>query len=182
MNYKFLKSTGLLAGAFFILNCAVKIIDMDTVKLDFIQHQFVPLVNNLTADAVGKWGKMNAQQMVEHVTDFFNVSAGKIHFDVITPEEHLPKYKEFLLSDKQFRENTKAPASVLGEEPLPLRNTTMQEAITGLQKSIDEFTGCFNNNTNAITTHPVFGALNFEEWVLLHYKHVMHHGRQFGVV
>lgn len=155
---------------------------MDAVKLNFIQHQFVALVNNLAADVVGKWGKMNAQQMVEHVTEIFNASAGKIYFDIITPAEHLPKYKEFLRSDKQFRENTKAPESVLGEAPLPLRNATMQQAIAGLQKSIDGFVEYFAADANKTSSHPVFGVLNFEEWVLLHYKHVIHHGRQFGVV
>jgi hypothetical protein len=155
---------------------------MDAVKLNFIQHKFIPLLNNLSTNTSGKWGKMNAQQMVEHVTDFFNVSAGKIQFDIITPAEYLPKYKEFLLSDAAFRENTKAPASVLGEAPLPLRSNNMQEAISGLQKSIDAFVNYFAANVNKTSNHPVFGVLNFEEWVLLHYKHVMHHGRQFGVV
>jgi Protein of unknown function (DUF1569) len=155
---------------------------MDAVKLDFIQHKFIALLNNLNTNTTGKWGKMNAQQMVEHVTDFFNVSAGKIHFDVVTPAEHLPKYKEFLLSDKEFRENTKAPATILSDEPLPLCNGTMQEAITGLQKSIDAFLEYFVADVNNTSSHPVFGVLNFEEWVMLHYKHVVHHGRQFGVV
>jgi hypothetical protein len=166
----------------FYLPCTAKLNYMEAVKLDFIQHKFITLLNNLDANTGGKWGKMNAQQMVEHVTDFFNVSAGKIRFDVVTPAEHLPKYKEFLQSDKEFRENTKAPAAVLGDEPLPLRSNTMQEAIAGLQKSIDAFVESFTTVANKTTVHPVFGVLNFEEWVLLHYKHVMHHGRQFGVV
>jgi len=32
------------------------------------------------------------------------------------------------------------------------------------------------------TLHPVFGELNFEEWILLHYKHVTHHLKQFGLI
>jgi hypothetical protein len=155
---------------------------MDAVKLDFIQNKFVPLVSSLPADAVGKWGKMNAQQMAEHVTGFFKVSSGKLHFPLVTPEEHLPKFKEFLFSDKEFRENTKAPISVIGEEALPLRSSNMAEAVAGLQKSIAEFVDYFAADKNKTTLHPVFGALNFEEWILLHYKHVVHHGKQFGVV
>jgi oxepin-CoA hydrolase/3-oxo-5,6-dehydrosuberyl-CoA semialdehyde dehydrogenase len=154
---------------------------MHAEKLDFIQHKFINLINKLPADAVGKWGKMNAQQMLEHVTGFFKVSSGKLHFPLITPEEHLPKFKAFLLSNKEFRENTKAPASVLGDEPLPLRCHNMEEAVVGLQKSITEFIDYFKDDTSKTTLHPVFGELNFEEWVLLHYKHVMHHGKQFGV-
>jgi hypothetical protein len=154
---------------------------MDAVKLDFIQNKFVPLVSSLPADAVGKWGKMNAQQMAEHVTGFFKVSSGKLHFPLVTPEEHVPKFKEFLLSDKEFRENTKAPASVIGEEALPLRSSNMAEAVDGLQKSIAEFVDYFAADANIKTLHPVFGALNFEEWILLHYKHVTHHAKQFGL-
>ena len=40
---------------------------MNQNKLKFLSTLFVPLLNNLQSDAVGKWGKMNGQQMVEHV-------------------------------------------------------------------------------------------------------------------
>ena len=155
---------------------------MDTKKLDFIENKFVPLVKNIAANATGNWGKMNAQQMVEHVTAFFKVSSGKLHFELVTPAAHLPKFKEFLLSDKEFKENTKAPTMVLGDEPLPLRYSNMEEAIAALQKSINDFMDYFKTDAGITTLHPVFGALNFEEWVLLHYKHVLHHGKQFGAV
>src|SRR5882757_8460414 len=119
---------------------------MDGSKLDFIQHQFVSLLNNLPASTEGKWGKMNAQQMVEHVTGFFRVSSNKRHFPLVSPSEHLPKLKAFLLSDKEFRENTKAPTSVIGEEPLPIRTNSMEEAIAGLQQSIAEFVDYFEGD------------------------------------
>ena len=155
---------------------------MDAPKLDFIQHQFVLLLKDLPASAEGKWGKMNAQQMVEHVTGFFKVSSNRINFPLVSPSEHLPKLKAFLLSDKEFRENTKAPTSVIGEEPMPVRTNNMEEAIEALQQSIDEFVEYFKGDDYKTTLHPVFGELNFEEWVLLHYKHVLHHGKQFGVI
>lgn len=155
---------------------------MSSEKLHFITHQFVPLVSTLSAPTTPKWGKMNVQQMVEHVAAFFNVSSGKLYFELVTPEEHLPKFKEFLLSDKHFRENTKAPLTVLGEEPLPLCNATLEEAVKKLQISIDEFVAYFATGKEQVTIHPVFGPLNFEEWVLLHYKHVTHHARQFGLL
>ena len=176
------KSICHLVDAFFNLNCAAKPVFMDAMKLDFIKQKFVALISQLPANATGKWGKMNAQQMVEHTTAFFKVSTGKLQFELVTPEEHLPKYKEFLLSDKEFKENTKAPSTVLGEDPLPLRCNDMPHAIEILQNSIDEFVNYFAGDTTKKTLHPVFGELNFEEWVLLHYKHVVHHGKQFGVV
>lgn len=153
---------------------------MDNIKLAFVENGFIALIKNLPADAVGKWGKMNAQQMLEHVSGFFKVSTNQIHFPLVTPVEHLPKYKEFLLSEKEFRENTKAP--VLPEEPLPLKFTTIQEAVDDLEQQIKLFVDKFSSGEIVTSQHPVFGDLSFEEWVLLHYKHVVHHARQFGLI
>jgi Protein of unknown function (DUF1569) len=155
---------------------------MDVAKFSFLKNDFIPLLASVDGGTKGSWGKMNAQQMVEHVTAFFKISSGKIKFPIVTPEEHLPKYKAFVLSDKEFRENTRAPAAVLGDEPLPLRNATMEEALAGLEKSIREFIDYFKNEESKLVAHPVFGELNFEEWVLLHYKHVLHHAKQFGLI
>jgi hypothetical protein len=155
---------------------------MDTAKLDFITKEYIPLLKGLQTATPGNWGKMNAQQMVEHVSAFFLVSAGKIKFNLVTPVEHLPKYREFLLSDKQFRENTKAPVNVIGEEAVPLRYGSMDEALQKLEEAIRSFEDYFKEDPNKLSMHPVFGELNFEDWVLLHYKHVTHHGRQFGLL
>ena len=118
---------------------------MDVQKLNFIREECVLLFKKVPADSIGKWGKMNAQQAVEHLAAFFNVSAGKIKFDLVTPVEHLPKYKEFLLSDKEFRENTKAPTSVIGEETLPLQYATMEAALEKLAESITAFENYFKD-------------------------------------
>ena len=173
----------LLPGkCFFVLHCEAKMIKMDQDKLRFITKDCVRLFNKLQADTAPGWGKMNAQQMLEHVAAFFNVSTGKLKFELVTPEEHLPKFKAFLLSDKEFRENTKAPVSVIGEEPLPLSYATLQEALDSLTDAIAYFEIYFNEGTGKKTMHPVFGELNYEEWVLLHYKHVRHHLKQFGLL
>lgn len=155
---------------------------MEQLKLDFITTQFPKLIKEAAHNTTSKWGKMNLQQMIEHTTDFFKVSTGKIQLPLVTPIEHLSKYREFLLSDKEFKENTKAPANVLPEEPLPIRNESMAIAISKLEKQINNFVVYFKENEGEKTTHPVFGELNFEEWVLLHYKHVLHHAKQFGLL
>ncbi|MEP7111616.1 MAG: DUF1569 domain-containing protein [Ferruginibacter sp.] len=153
---------------------------MDQQKLNFISSRLVPLLKTLPPAAPMKWGKMNAQQMVEHISGFFRVSSNKLHFPLVIPAEQLPKFKEFLLSDKEFRENTKAP--VLPEEPLPVQFASFGDALDDLEKEINDFLGQFNNNPGLTAQHPVFGDLNFEEWILLHYKHVVHHLKQFGLI
>jgi hypothetical protein len=150
-------------------------------KLQYIQNRPTAWAS-LPENATGSWGVMNARQMVEHVTDFFNLANGKVQLPVYTPVEDLPKYKAFLFSDKEFRENTKAPAQVLGDTPLPYRTASMETAIAALQQSIQGFTDYFAQHPSTILSHPVFGPLNFEEWVLLNYKHVLHHSKQFDAV
>jgi len=152
---------------------------MDQQKLYFLSARLVPLLKSLPADSPMKFGKMNPQQMVEHLSGFFRVSTNKLHFPLITPEDQLPKFKEFLRSEKEFRENTKAP--VLPEEPMPVQFASFSDAVNDLEKEITDFLNLFNHEVGLTTQHPVFGDLNFEDWVLLHYKHVAHHLKQFGL-
>ena len=149
-------------------------------KAAFLKDKLIPILETLKGDETGKWGKMNAQQMIEHVSAFFKVSTQKIYFAPTTPSEHLPKYHEFLWSDKEFRENTKAP--MLPEEPLPLQFNSLQEAKQELKDSVEEFFTFFNDDPSKKTLQPVFGELNFNEWVQLHHKHVTHHLKQFGLI
>lgn len=58
----------------------------------------------------------------------------------------------------------------------------MVEHGAALERSIKAFEDHFKDDAGKKTSHPVFGELKFEEWVLLHYKHVMHHAKQFGLV
>lgn len=153
---------------------------MNKEKFDFLTLQLIPLLSSLQPATSPKWGKMNAQQMTEHLADFFKVSFNQLNFPLITDPEHLPKYKAFLLSDKEFKENTKAP--MLPEEPFPLRNPSMSEAINELKADIDSFVLYFKEKPDARTIHPVFGDLDFSEWVQLHHKHVTHHLKQFGLL
>jgi hypothetical protein len=87
--------------------------------------------------------------------------------------------REFMMSDKPFKENTKNP--LLGEEPAPLRHNTVQAAIGTLQEELIWFFEVFAKNPQLVTRNPLFGDLNFEQNVHLLYKHAIHHLRQFGV-
>ncbi|MBS4043983.1 MAG: hypothetical protein KGZ59_09230 [Chitinophagaceae bacterium] len=149
-------------------------------KQQFIQQDFLKLVSTLSADQKGNWGVMNAQQMVEHVADFFKVSYGKLKFQQVTPPEQLSKFRDFLWSDKEFRENTKAP--MLPETPFSVRHAEMQGSLHELENDIAQFFSQFHQNESTTTLHPVFGDLNFDDWVQLHYKHTLHHAKQFGLI
>ncbi len=155
---------------------------MDSAKQDFVTSGSLEKLEHLTEETKPLWGVMNAQEMVEHLTDFFNIATEKVKVELITPEEHLPRYMEFLMSEKAFKENTKAPVTLIGEKPLPLRYASLEEAKKYLRTAVANFSVYFEENTERKTLHPVFGILNFNEWIRLHHKHVVHHLKQFSLM
>ena len=152
---------------------------MNFEKENFLRTKFISLLQKLPADTSPNWGKMNLQQMIEHFCDVVMVASGKIKLPIVTPPDKLGRFRDFMMSEKPFKENTKSP--VLGDEPAPLKKHTKEAAIGKLQEEIIYFFEAFEKDPALITTHPVFGQLNFEENIQIMHKHALHHLRQFGI-
>jgi hypothetical protein len=154
---------------------------MNFEKENFLRTKLVPYLQRLDPATSPRWGKMNVQQMVEHFAgDAVRNASGRLKIDMIlTPPENLAKMREFMMSEKPFKENTKNP--LLTENPAPLRYKTIQAAIGVLQEEMIYFFEAFEKNPNLLTRNPFFGDLNFDQNVQLLYKHSLHHLRQFGV-
>lgn len=152
---------------------------MSAEKEDFIRHKLVSLIGQIPTETQPLWGKMTVQQMTEHFSDSVRIASGKTIVDIFTPEEQVPKFQEFLMSEKPFRENTHNP--LMPEIPAPVRNKSMEDALTELQQEIDHFFSVFEANEHLITRNPFFGDLNYQMNVQLLHKHAAHHLRQFGV-
>ena len=155
---------------------------MDSNRINFVTTGSLEKLENLTQETKPLWGVMNAQEMIEHLTDFFNIATEKVKVELVSPVEQLPRYMEFLMSEKAFKENTKAPVTLIGEKPMPLRYASLEEAKNHLRKAVADFSEYFEENTERKTLHPVFGTLNFDEWIRLHHKHVVHHLKQFSLM
>jgi len=153
---------------------------MDLEKANFLRYRLVPLLRQIPSDTHPAWGKMTLQQMVEHFSDYTRIASGKTPFaDIITPPENLQKARDFVMSDKPFRENT--PNPLMPEIPAPVRNHSLEEAITELETEIAYFFSVFEKNNLQVTRNPFFGDLNLEQNVQLLHKHALHHLKQFGV-
>jgi len=154
---------------------------MSFEKENFLRTKLIRYLQQLDPATPPRWGKMNVQQMIEHFGgDAVRNANGRVKIDtIVTPPENLQRMREFLMSDKPFKENTKNP--LMGEEPGPLRYKTAQGAIGALQQELIYFFEAFENDHSFITRNPFFGDLSFEQSVQLLYKHALHHLRQFGV-
>jgi hypothetical protein len=154
---------------------------MSFEKENFLRTRLVRYMQQLDPATPPRWGKMSVQHMIEHYAgDAVRNASGKLKFDkIMTPPERLQGMREFMMSDKPFKENTRNP--LLGEEPAPLHFNTVQAAIGALQQELIFFFDVFAKNPHLLTRNPFFGDLNFEQNVQLLYKHALHHLRQFGM-
>jgi hypothetical protein len=154
---------------------------MSLEKENFLRTKLVAYLQRLNPATPPLWGKMNVQQMIEHFAgDALRNANGRLKIDnIMTPPENLGRMREFMMSNKPFKENTKN--RLMGEEPAPLRYKTVQAAIGVLQQELIYFFEAFEKKPELVTRNPFFGDLNFEQNVQLLYKHALHHLRQFGV-
>lgn len=148
-------------------------------KIDFLKNEYCKLLSNLDADAPRKWGKMNVQQMIEHMSYSFRIANGRLPMEILTPAENIDRMQAFLASEKPMRENT--PNPLLPDEPPAVIHATKDEAIAELKSEIDFFFEVFEKEADKTLKNAFFGVLNFEQQVQLLYKHSTHHLRQFGV-
>ncbi|TMM32265.1 hydroxymethylglutaryl-CoA reductase, degradative [Polaribacter aestuariivivens] len=151
----------------------------NTNWVDFLNcKELKNTLSNLKVDAIPVFGKMNGQQMVEHLAFLMKVSNGKIHADFFVEDEKSARRKAFLDTDGELQVGFKAP--MLSEEPIPAKFTTLEESINDLLKQIEDFHEHFK--TAKHENHPFFGELDYEYWQKFHVKHFTYHFKQFELI
>ena len=143
-------------------------------------NDFLPKLNNLTADTKALWGKMTAQHMVEHLILAVKMSNGKVRLECFNPPEKLPTLKRILLSSRPLPRNFINP--YLGEDLMPLEYKSLEEAKQILAEEIKDYYKYFEDNPDTFLTNVTFGDLNKDEWEVFHQKHFIHHFKQFGLL
>ncbi|MBA3829435.1 MAG: DinB family protein [Taibaiella sp.] len=148
-------------------------------KAEFLRNDYIKVLSGIDPAAKPVWGKMNVQQMIEHINDYVRISSGKDVQPVVTPPEHIDKYHAFLATEKPFKENT--PNVLMADTPVAVKHADTKDAIIALQGEIDYLFEQLDNNRDIRTSHPFFGELNYEQTIQLLHKHATHHLRQFGI-
>lgn len=149
-------------------------------KIKFLREEYVPALEMLDANTAGRWGKMNVQQMIEHMSEYIGIANGRIPMEIVTTEEHLPRMQSFLATEKPFRENT--PNALMSDTPPPVKWGTKEEAVAELKREIDRFFSVYDKEPKMVIANPFFGMLGFEQQVQLLHKHATHHLRQFEAI
>lgn len=137
------------------------------------------LLYRLQPETPALWGKMTAQNMIEHLVEAVEYTNGKrmavLRF---APDFALKQKGDLVNSDFVI---PKGVTGYLPDATKTKRFSDLENAIIELNKELNAFEYFFR--TEGITaTHFEFGPMNYKEWVTWHGKHFTHHFKQFGLL
>ena len=147
---------------------------------DFLRRGTFDALAALRTDAPAEWGRMTAQEMVEHLAWSFELSTGRASVVCPVPEPKRERYKAFLRDNTPMPHEIANPALVAGLPPL--RHASLADAIDVLRREVAHYFERAAAEPGARYTHPVFGSLDAEQWSRSHFKHVRHHLLQFRLI
>lgn len=166
--------------------CVATILTLVAKKSPFIElnrRNIQKLLNGLTENSKPNWGKMTAQQMLEHLETTLLYSIGELEVEkCFTPEEHLEKYQDSLYNYRKMPKDF--PAPFLPEDgTLPeLKYKNLEQAKEKFLENLQKYQIYYRENPEAEHMHFVFGKLNKEMMELMHRKHFTHHFEQFNLI
>jgi hypothetical protein len=146
---------------------------VDTAKRETL-HTLLLKLNTGTKPL---WGKMAAQQMVEHLIENVQYANGTLIPTCDRPADVAYQAKlASIYTDLQIPRNL-----ILGTLPDEYSYADLQTAIDQLMTDLEIFDQYFQvPGTTAI--HGGFGPMHYNEWVIWHSKHFTHHFKQFGLI
>ena len=123
------------------------------------------------------WGKMNTQQMVEHMVQQIEYSNGKKTTTCDLPAEEAARDKEkWIYTDAEIPKNL-----ILGPLPQNFGYTNLEIAIKQLMRELADFDEYFKE-PDITSIHAGYGPMDYNEWLIWHGKHFTHHFKQFGLL
>ena len=140
----------------------------------------IDLMRSLDPDQRPIWGEMGPQHMVEHIVGSWRISNGRARVQTVLQEDELADRREFLFSDREYEKNIANP--VLGGKTPTLRKPSLDAAIDQLEDEMNAFFTFHDAHPDVIETHPVFGDLDYEGWLIFQSKHMKHNLHQFDLI
>ena len=157
------------------------ILDMSIDLEDFFQTKIIHIIDHVKGDESANWGMMNVHQMLEHLVFPLNFAIIENPIILVTPEEKLPRQREFLMSIYGMPQNFKTPFLPV-DKTVPLIYQNLEDSKTLLKETIVKFLKVINAPDFTTKLHPVFGQINKQQWLFFQYKHFSHHFMQFGLL
>ena len=136
-------------------------------------------ISKLSSDVIPKWGKMNDQQMLCHVSDQIRMATGEIKAEYIGNPFLKIVAKRLTLLGMPIPKGKIQTTKELNQEKMGTKPSGFEKDRKTLIDLINNFDKNYPDNTKIC--HPAFGPMTKKQWGRLIYLHLHHHLQQFGV-
>ena len=151
---------------------------MKTLAREHDKVEILRRLRQVQPKSAPRWGRMNAHQMVCHLSDSFRMALGERRVSHATSVAHRTIVKWIALYlplrwPRGILTRPEVDQALGGTKPADfLADLAQLETLIGLitapQRNVDR------------PPHPIFGRLSDAEWLRWGYLHTDHHLRQFG--
>lgn len=128
----------------------------------------------LVSGATPAWGRMNAPQMIAHVTDALRMSLGRLPVAIVPSVFRFPPFKQVAVYWLPWPKGAPTMPELIARSP-----GEWGTEIDELSQLVDDFGA--RDAREPWPVHPIFGAMSREAWGRLAYRHLDHHFRQFRI-
>ena len=147
---------------------------MHSLWLDQDRRSILERMDRVSPPRAPRWGTMNAEQMVQHVTAQLEMALGGIEVKLHrTWLRHWPVRAAIIYWLPWPHGAPTAP------ELVQFSTAHWDQARAQFKRTFDSVVARGPNGTFA--PHPVFGPMSSAMWGVLMYRHLDHHLRQFGL-
>ena len=147
---------------------------MKSIWNDADYRELCARLDRLAPDAIPKWGRMNAPQMVCHCTDALRMVSGELRTAPKNVAIRFPPLKQLIIYWLPFPKGVPTAPELLARAPGEWHGElrALRHELDGVVK---------RGRSGPFVPHPAFGELTPRAWGVLGYRHLDHHLRQFGV-
>lgn len=139
-------------------------------------QKIIERINSLTPITHNEWGTMNVSQMLVHCQMPIKVAFGEMQIKAGFLTSFFAKFmKKSFTGEAPLRRDLPTAKEFIVKGH-PDFEKSKRSLILMIAKFSEEGSTSIKNKK-----HPFFGELNDDEWGHLHWKHLDHHLKQFGV-
>ena len=137
-------------------------------------------LERLRPDSDRQWGRMNADQMVCHLSDAFRAVSGEKRVGALGTWLHRTVIKWVALRTPMPWPQGVPTMPEVDQEKGGTPPAAFEADVSDLVERVRRFSAATAEVTRDLR-HPLFGAMSHGDWMRWGYRHCDHHLRQFGV-
>lgn len=147
---------------------------MRSMHVEADRDAILARARRLSPGAIPRWGRMNASQMLVHITEAMSMASGDL---LVRSKRHpvrLPVIKQLMLYVIPMPKNLPTAPELIAREPAAF-DVEMRSFVEAMQRFVGR------DPLVSWPDHPVFGPMTRHSWGVLAHKHTDHHLTQFGL-